>query len=115
MLQTNGNRSLLGKYADGSTIIISNNIKEKMEKGLKIWQAVVSLILLIITVGTLIVNLSNKVETQKVKIEFLESSQRDLGLMMKEKGQSDNARFDKIQDQLTQILVELQSKQNAKR
>ena len=115
MFQTKRNSSLLGRYADGSTIIIPNNNKKKMEKGLKIWQAVVSLILLAITVGTLIVNLSNKVETQKVKIEFLESNQRDLGLMLKEKVQSDNHRFDKIQEQLTQILVELQTKQNAKR
>lgn len=114
MLQAKRSNSLVGKYVDGSTIIVPDNFKKKMEKGLKIWQAVVSLILLIITVGTLIVNLSNKVENQKVKIEFLESSQKDLGLMMKEKGLSDNARFDKIQEQLTQILVELQSKQNVK-
>ena len=115
MLQTERNSSLVGKYVDGSTIIVPNNNKKKMEKGLKIWQAVVSLILLAITVGTLIVNLSNKVENQKVKIEFLESNQTDLKLMLKDKTQSDNGRFDKIQDQLTQILVELQSKQNAKR
>ena len=99
-------------HANGSTIVVPNT--KKMEKGLKIWQAVVSLILLAITVGTLIVNLSNKVETQKVEIDFLKSNQKDLSLMLKEKVQSDNTRFDKIQDQLTQILVELQSKQNAK-
>lgn len=113
MLQTKRDNSLVGKYADGSTIVVPNT--KKMEKGLKIWQAVVSLILLIIAVGTLIVNLSNKVETQKVKIEFLESNQRDYGLMLKEKVQSDNQKFDEIQKQLTQILVELQTKQNASR
>lgn len=113
MLQTTRNNSLAGKLAHGVSIFVPNS--KKMEKGLKIWQAIVSLVALIITVGTLIFNLASKVETQKVKIEFLESNQRDLGLMLKEKGQSDNTRFDRIQEQLTQILVELQSKQNVKR
>lgn len=113
MLQTGRNSSMVGEYTNGNTIVIPNT--KKMEKGLKIWQAVVSLILLAITVGTLIVNLSNKVETQRVEIEFLKSNQRDLGLMLKEKVQSDNQRFDKIQEQLTQILVELQRKENVKR
>jgi hypothetical protein len=113
MFQAKRNRSLVGEYVDGSTVIVPYNSK-KMEKGLKIWQALVSLILLIISIGTMIVNLTNKVETQRVKIEFLESTQRDYNLMLKDKVQSDNNRFDKIQDQLTQILVQLQTKQNRK-
>lgn len=111
MVQAKRDNSLVGEYADGNTIIVPYNQK-KMEKGLKIWQALVSLILLIITVGTMIVNLSNKVETQKVKIEFLESSQRDMNLLIKDKIQSDNQSFEKIKDQLTEILVQLQEKQN---
>jgi hypothetical protein len=111
MFQAKRNRDLVGKHVDGSTIIVPYNSK-RMEKGLKIWQALVSLILLIITCGTMIVNLTNKVETQRVEIDFLKSGQRDQNIMMKEKGLTDNQRFDKIQDQLTQILLQLQLKQN---
>ncbi|HZI69681.1 MAG TPA: hypothetical protein VFD60_00825 [Nitrososphaeraceae archaeon] len=113
MLQTKRGGDMVGKYADGSTVIVPNNTK-KMEKGLKIWQALVSLILLIITVGTMVVNLSNKVETLRVKNEFFESSLRDFNLLIKDKTISDNQRFDKIQDQLTQILIQLQEKENRK-
>lgn len=113
MFQTRRKGSMVGKYADGSTVLVPYN-KKKMERELKIWQALVSLILLILTVGSLIINLSNKVETQRVEIEFLKSTQRDTNIMMKDKVQSDNQRFDKIQDQLTEILVQLQEKQNRK-
>ena len=113
MFQTKRSSSLVGKYDDGNTDFVPYNSK-KMENGLKIWQALVSLILLIITVGTLIVNLSNKVETQRIEIEFLKSTQRDTNIMMKDKIQSDNMEFGKIRDQLTQILVQLQEKQNRK-
>ena len=44
----------------------------------------------------------------------MKSTQRDTNIMMKDKVQSDNQRFDKIQDQLTEILVQLQEKQNRK-
>lgn len=113
MFQAKRNRNLVGEYVDGSTIIVPYNSK-KMEKGLKIWQALVSLILLIISIGTMIVNLSNKVETQRVEIDFLKGGVRDQSIMMKDKAQSDNQRFDRIQEQLTQILVQLQEKQNRK-
>ena|SRR5438309_10689376 len=112
MFQAKRNGDMVGKYVDGSTVIVPN--QKKMEKGLKIWQAVISLILLTITVGTLVVNQSNKLETYRVRIEFLETTQRDYNIMLKDKVQSDNQRFDKIQDQLTQILVQLQEKQNRK-
>jgi hypothetical protein len=111
MFQTKRAGNLVGEYVDGSTIIVPYNSK-KMEKGLKIWQALVSLILLIITCGTMIVNLATKIEAQKVKIEFLESSQKDINLLLRDKIQSDNQEFGKIRDQLTEILVQLQEKQN---
>ena len=113
MFQTKRSGNMVGEHVDGSIILVPYNSK-KMEKGLKIWQALVSLILLIITVGTMIVNLTNKVETQRIEIEFLKSNQRDANLMMKDKIQSDNNEFAKIRDQLTEILVQLQEKQNRK-
>lgn len=113
MFQTKRGGSLAGKYADGSAIPVPYNI-QKMEKGLKIWQAIVSLILLLITVGTWIVNLSTKLESQRIRIEYLEGTQRDINLLIKDKIQSDNQQFDKIHAQLTEILVQLQDKENRK-
>src|SRR2546429_402988 len=112
MLQAKRGNSLVGKYDDGTTIITDTKYV-KMEKGLKIWQALVSLILVSISVGTIIVNLSNKVETQRIKIEYLESTQRDFNLIIKDKVQSDNEKFDDIRKQLTEILVELKGKKDA--
>lgn len=86
-------------YVSGSII----NLYKKMEKVLKVWQAILGLVTLIITVGTIIVNQSNKIETQSLRIEFLESGQRDMMLQYKE-----------INSKLTDILVKLENKENKK-
>jgi hypothetical protein len=72
-----------------------------MEKGLKVWQAIVSFVLLLITVVSLIVNQSNKIETQGLRINYLESAQRDNALLLKE-----------MNGKLTEILIELQNKED---
>ncbi len=72
-----------------------------MENNIKIWQAVIATITLLITIGILFVNASNKIETQKLRIEFLESGQRDMMLQYKE-----------INSKLTDILVKLENKEN---
>lgn len=74
---------------------------QKMENNIKIWQAVIATITLLITIGILFVNASNKIETQKLRIEFLESGQRDMMLQYKE-----------INSKLTDILVKLENKEN---
>lgn len=83
-----------------------------MQEHLKIWQAVVSLIVLIITIGTAIVNQSNKIETNRLRIEFIESTQRDLHLLLKDQNQQNNAQFKEVQTKLTDILIILQNKQD---
>ena len=74
-----------------------------MDKYMKAWQGLVSLILLLITIGTAVVSQSNKIETQALRISYLESMQRDQTLQFKE-----------INGRLTEILVALQNKQNKK-
>lgn len=91
----------------------TTNIHQKpMEKGIKIWQAVISFILLLITVGTLIVNQSNKLETQRLRIEFLESTSKDQGLQIKAINQEMNQQYKEINQKLTDILIKLENKQN---
>jgi hypothetical protein len=87
---------------DGSTLgLDTNKTVHKMEKGLKVWQAIVSFVLLLITVVSLIVNQSNKIETQGLRINYLESAQRDNALLLKE-----------MNGKLTEILIELQNKED---
>jgi hypothetical protein len=88
---------------DNSTLDIKNALKE-MDKGLKLWQGVISFLILLITVVTLIVNQSNKIETQALRINYLESSQRDNALILKEMNQK-----------LTDILITLQTKEDKRK
>jgi hypothetical protein len=91
-----------GRGIDNVNGNIINRI-EKMDKTLKLGHAIFAFIGLIITVGTMIVNQSNKIETQRLRIEFLESGQRDMMLQYRE-----------INSKLTDILVKLENKENKK-
>lgn len=75
-----------------------------MDKGVKIWHAIISFLLFLITVVMLIVNQSNKIETQALRINYLESAQRDNALILKEMNQK-----------LTDILINLQNKEDKKK
>lgn len=72
-----------------------------MEKGIKVWQAIVSFFLLMITVITLIVNQANKIETQGLRISYLESAQRDNAILLKE-----------MNGKLTEILIKIENKKD---
>lgn len=89
-------------YGGSGTLDINNTLKE-MDKGLKLWQAVISFLVLLITVVTLIVNQSNKIETQALRIDYLESTQRDNALILKE-----------INGKLTDILIKIENKEDKK-
>lgn len=90
------------------------NLYKKMEKVLKVWQAILGLVTLIITVGSIIVNQSNKIETQRLRIEFLENNSRDQGLLIKDLNQQQTQQYKEINAKLTDILVSLQNKENKK-
>lgn len=85
-----------------------------MEKSLKLWQAVIGTIGVLITVMTILINQSNKIETQRLRIEFLETSSRDQGLQIKDLNQSQAQQYKEINMKLTDILVALQNKENKK-
>jgi len=85
-----------------------------MEKVLKVWQAVLGTIVLMISIGTIIVNLSNTVETQKLRIEFLETDSKDKGLLIKDLNQQQTQQYKEISSKLTDILVKLENKENKK-
>ena len=97
-------------YVSGGII----NSNKKMEKVLKVWQAVLGTIVLMISIGTIIVNLSNTVETQKLRIEFLETDSKDKGLLIKDLNQQQTQQYKEISSKLTDILVKLENKENKK-
>ena len=85
-----------------------------MEKGIKIWQAVVATLLLMITIITSIVTQSNKIETQRLRIEFLEAAKKDHDLQIRDLNQQQSQQYKEINTKLTDILVNLQNKENKK-
>lgn len=92
---------LSGVSHGGPGALDSKNNLYEMDKGLKIWHAVLSFLLLLIAMVTLIVNQSNKIETQGLRIDFLESTQRDNALVLRE-----------INSKLTDILVKIENKKD---
>lgn len=112
MLQTERTDSTGGGINNVTGSII--NSIEAMEKGLKIWQALIGTITVLISVGVLIVNQSNKIETQRLRIEFLESNSKDQGLQIKDLNQQINSKYETMNTKLTDILVTLQNKENKK-
>lgn len=85
-----------------------------MEKTLKLWQAVISVIVLLISVGTIIVNQSNKIETQGLEIRYLKDADKDKALQIKDLNQQVNQAIKEINSKLTDIQVMLQNKENKK-
>lgn len=84
------------------------NLTQKMEKTVKLWQAIIATIVLIITVVTAIINQSTKIEGQRMQIEFLQSISRDQAIQIKDI----NVQFKEINSKLTDILIALQNKED---
>jgi len=112
MLQTKRTNYHVGGV-DYDHSIILNYIKE-MEKGIKIWQAAVATLVLLITIITAIVTQSNKIETQRLRIEFLETAKKDHDLQIRDLNQQQSQQYKEINAKLTDILVNLQNKENKK-
>lgn len=91
-----------------------NNRIQKMESTLKIWHAFLATAAFLITVISTIVVFSNKVETQRLRIEYLESQGKDHGTMIKDLNQKQQTQYEQINTKLTDILIMLQNKENKK-
>lgn len=87
---------------------------QKMEKVLKIWHAILATIVLIISVSTMFFNLANKVETQKLEIEYLKNSDKDKALMIKDLNIQISSSVKEINNKLTDIQITLNNKENRK-
>jgi hypothetical protein len=112
MLQTihfnNRSRSAVNVYRS------PNNRVQKMENTLKIWHAIMASITFFISIVGAVVVFSNKVENQRLRIEYLESSDKDKALQIKDLNQRQDSQFKEINNKLTDILIMLQNKENKK-
>jgi uncharacterized membrane protein (DUF106 family) len=72
-----------------------------MKKPLELWQAFVTGVLLIGSVTGAFVNLTNKIQTQQIRLEYLESERQDYKNQFKE-----------INSKLTEILIEVHNKED---
>lgn len=108
MVQTKRSSSNSGRSDDDSNDLVNTNTK--MEKTLKIWQFAFGAVVFSITVISLIVNLSNKIETQRLRIEFLESAYRDHGILIRDMVQKNDLQYNDIRNTIADIRVMLQDK-----
>jgi hypothetical protein len=77
-----------------------------MRKPIEIWQFILAVVALLGTSGAWVLDQSNQIERQKVRIEILEESQRDDRLLFKDIQQQ----FKEQNSKLTDILILLQNK-----
>lgn len=112
MLQTERNDNT-GGNPDNDTGGGPNNF-EKMEKGLKVWHAVLTTIITLVTCCSWIFNLNTQVKVQQNEIDMLKSSDRDKTLQIKDLSQQLNEKYEVMNNKLTDVLVILQNKENKK-
>lgn len=72
-----------------------------MKKPFELWQAFITTVLLIGSITGAFVNLTNKIERQQIRLEYLESERQDYKNSFKE-----------INSKLTEILIELKNKED---
>jgi hypothetical protein len=77
-----------------------------VRKPIEIWQFILAVVALLGTSGAWVLDQSNQIERQKVRIEILEEAQRDDRLLFKDIQQQ----FKEQNSKLTDILILLQNK-----
>src|SRR5688572_20200837 len=83
-------------------------LSEVMRKPMEIWQFILSTLVVLGTSGAWILDQSNQIERQAVRIEILEDQQRDDRLLFKDIQQQ----FKETNSKLTDILIILQNKKD---
>lgn len=82
-----------------------------MKKPLEVYQAAIAGILMLFTIGSIILTLSNKIQTQQDMINFLIENKNDQRVL----NQEVNTSLKEINNKTTEILIELQNKQDKPR
>ena len=81
---------------------------ELLTQPLALWQFVISVMGLIITCGVLIVNLSNKITEQGIKIQELQDNRVET----RNRFDKVDVKLDGMSDQMTRVLIKMEDKKN---
>lgn len=112
MLQTERVGSNDGRVADVDGSIA--NMLKNMDKGLKIWHAVMATVIFICTIAGFFFQLSSKVNNHDYRIERLEDNAKTDALLRRAAEQKQSEQNDKIMDKLNNIELQLKDKENRK-
>lgn len=112
MLQTIGSTTNSRSGSNDSYSLQNSFLK--MEKELKLWHAFLATLSLLITIIGIIVVFSNKVETQRLRLDYLEGIQKDQSIQIKDINQRSEQQYKEINSKLTEILIMMQNKENKK-
>lgn len=82
-----------------------------MRKPLELYQAVIAGVLMILTIGSIVLTQSNKIQSQQDMINFLIENKNDQRILNTEVNMS----LKEINNKTTEILIELQNKQDKPR
>ncbi len=87
---------------------------KKMSDPVKFGQFIIQILLFLAGMAGMYMTLSEKVETQRVEIDYLKKSDIDKSLLIKDLYQQQGQQFKEINSKLTDILIKLENKENKK-
>lgn len=80
----------------------------------KFGQFLIQILLFLAGMAGMWMTLSERVQTQRVEIDYLKSSDKDKALLIKDLYQKQSDQFKEINSKLTDILIVLEKKENKK-
>lgn len=80
----------------------------------KFGQFLIQILLFLAGMAGMWMSLSEKVETQRVEIDYLKNADKDKALLIKDLYQQQTQQINEINAKLTDILIKLENKENKK-
>lgn len=103
----------IDRGANNATGGIINQYK-KMGDPVKFGQFIIQILLFLAGMAGIYMTLSEKVETQRVEIDYLKNADKDKAILIKDLYQQQSQQFIEINSKLTDILIKLENKENKK-
>jgi septal ring factor EnvC (AmiA/AmiB activator) len=89
---------------------LEENVEHRMKRPIEIWQAIIASLLFLLSVGTIIVQQSDRITSQQEQINFLREKITDNQQAFREM----NGNLKEINSRLTEIQVTIVNKQDRK-
>ena len=91
-----------------STVDYNSNSEKEVKRPIELYQAVIATCLLILTIGTIIVNQSTKITTLQNQMIFMNDYLNSTKMEIKEM----NTNIKEMNGKMTDVLIALQNKQD---